>query len=110
MANKLLTAALLWLCLLASAHAAPALVLGVVPYMSARKLATLYEPLRAGLERSLQQPVTLESAADYGFSSNAHARAATTSSPPHPTSAAWRSRSRITSRWHGHWPTWNRCW
>lgn len=67
MANKLLTAALLWLCLLASAHAAPALVLGVVPYMSARKLATLYEPLRAGLERSLQQPVTLESAADYGF-------------------------------------------
>lgn len=63
MAKNLLTAALLWLCLLTSAHAA--LVLGVVPYMSARKLATLYEPLRAELERSLQQAVTLESAADY---------------------------------------------
>ncbi|GGX87015.1 phosphate/phosphite/phosphonate ABC transporter substrate-binding protein [Vogesella alkaliphila] len=67
MAKNLLTAGLLWLCLLASVHAAPALVLGVVPYMSARKLATLYEPLRAELERSLQQPVTLESAADYAF-------------------------------------------
>ena len=66
MAKNLLTAALLWLCLLTSAHAAP-LVLGVVPYMSARKLANLYEPLRAELERSLQQAVTLESAADYGL-------------------------------------------
>lgn len=59
----------LCLCLLGTAtvQAAESLVLGVVPYLSARKLATLYEPLRAELQRSLGQSVTLETAADYSF-------------------------------------------
>ncbi|MBI4740857.1 MAG: phosphate/phosphite/phosphonate ABC transporter substrate-binding protein [Betaproteobacteria bacterium] len=47
------------------AQAADALVLGVVPYLSARKLAELYEPLRAHLSSELSRPVVMESASDY---------------------------------------------
>jgi len=43
----------------------PPLVFGVVPYLSARKLAQLYEPIRAWFAATLAQPVTLESAPDY---------------------------------------------
>ena len=43
----------------------PVLVMGVVPYLSARKLAELYEPLRQHLALSLDQPVVLESAPTY---------------------------------------------
>ena len=43
----------------------PVLVMGVVPYLSARKLAELYEPLRQHLALSLGQPVVLESAPTY---------------------------------------------
>lgn len=41
------------------------LVLGIVPYLSARKLAELYEPLRAHLAQALARPVVLETATDY---------------------------------------------
>ncbi|MCX7898394.1 MAG: phosphate/phosphite/phosphonate ABC transporter substrate-binding protein [Rhodocyclaceae bacterium] len=41
------------------------LLLGVVPYLSARKLAELYEPLRAFLEREFARPAMLESAPSY---------------------------------------------
>ena len=41
------------------------LVLGVVPYLSTRKLAELYEPLRSHLSHTLGRPVVLESATDY---------------------------------------------
>lgn len=67
MSKKILAVCLLLLNLLSVAHAAEPLVLGVVPYLSARKLATLYEPLRIELERVLKQPVIIESAADYSF-------------------------------------------
>lgn len=67
MSKKILTVCLLWLSLLSSAYAAESFVLGVVPYMSARKLSVLYEPLRAELQRQLKRPVTIETAADYSF-------------------------------------------
>lgn len=38
---------------------------GVVPYLTARRLATLYEPARAFFERELARPVQLLSAPDY---------------------------------------------
>lgn len=41
------------------------LVLGVVPYLSARRLVELYEPLRAFLERELARPTIIESAPSY---------------------------------------------
>jgi phosphonate transport system substrate-binding protein len=47
------------------AQAADMLVLGVVPYLSARKLAELYEPMRAQLQTALGTPVVLETAPDY---------------------------------------------
>ena len=65
MLKKLFRYGLLSLALLPAAQAAESLVLGVVPYLSARKLATLYEPMRAELQRISKQAVTLESAADY---------------------------------------------
>lgn len=43
----------------------PALVLGVVPYLSARRLVDLYEPLRWWLSTELGAPVLIESAPDY---------------------------------------------
>ncbi|WP_185970110.1 phosphate/phosphite/phosphonate ABC transporter substrate-binding protein [Tepidimonas alkaliphilus] len=39
--------------------------LGVVPYLSARRLVELYEPLRAWLEREAARPVRLETAPSY---------------------------------------------
>lgn len=56
---------LLLLLLAPVVQAADALVLGVVPYLSARKLAELYEPLRAHLAGELSKPVVMESAPDY---------------------------------------------
>jgi phosphonate transport system substrate-binding protein len=53
------------LCSAASAHAAPSYILGVLPIHSARVLTERYEPLRAYLEKHLQQPVRIESAADF---------------------------------------------
>ncbi|GLW61053.1 phosphate ABC transporter substrate-binding protein [Hydrogenophilus thermoluteolus] len=47
------------------ARAAAPHLFGVVPYLSARKLAELYEPLRAWFATALAQPVALESAPDY---------------------------------------------
>ncbi len=52
-----------------AARAAPQpthpLVLGIVPYLSARKLVDLYEPLRQLLSNELGAPVLIESAPDY---------------------------------------------
>jgi len=55
------------LLLAAHAHATPpaSFVVGVLPVHSARILAERYEPLRAYLEKSLAQPVRIESAADF---------------------------------------------
>ena len=47
------------------ARATPAFILGVIPIHSARVLAERYEPMRAYLERRLNQPVRIESAADF---------------------------------------------
>lgn len=47
------------------ARAAGSLVIGVVPYLSSRRLVELYEPLRAYLAEMLVRPVLLESAPDY---------------------------------------------
>ncbi len=41
------------------------LTLGVVPYLSARRLAELYEPLRAWFATTLARPCALESAPNY---------------------------------------------
>ncbi|MCS6810466.1 MAG: phosphate/phosphite/phosphonate ABC transporter substrate-binding protein [Tepidimonas sp.] len=41
------------------------LLLGIVPYLTARRLAELYEPLRQFFERELGQPVGLETASSY---------------------------------------------
>jgi len=49
----------------ASAHAAPSFILGVLPIHSARVLTERYEPLRSYLEKNLQQPVRIESAANF---------------------------------------------
>jgi ABC-type phosphate/phosphonate transport system substrate-binding protein len=38
---------------------------GIVPYLTARRLATLYEPARAFFERQLAQTVHIQSAPDY---------------------------------------------
>ena len=65
MVRKFLLLCLAWCCLLPTAVAADTLLLGVVPYLSARKLAELYEPMRAQLQLSLGMPVMLESAPDY---------------------------------------------
>ncbi len=43
----------------------PALKFGIVPYLTARRLATLYEPVREFFEHELAQPVRLLSAPDY---------------------------------------------
>lgn len=53
------------LCSPVSAQAAPSFILGVLPSHSARVLTERYEPLRAYLEKHLQQPVRIESAADF---------------------------------------------
>ena len=50
---------------LGPAHASTPLRFGVVPYLTARRLATLYEPARAFFERDLGQPVQFSSAPDY---------------------------------------------
>lgn len=55
---------LAWPVLSAQPANAP-LVLGVVPYLSARKLAELYEPLRSLLADELGRAVLIESAPDY---------------------------------------------
>lgn len=65
MARKFLLLCLICCSLVPAAMAADMLVLGVVPYLSARKLAELYEPMRAQLQLSLGAPVLLESAPDY---------------------------------------------
>jgi len=65
MARKFLVLFLLLCGLLPLARADDMPVLGVVPYLSARKLAELYEPMRLQLQRSLGAPVLLESAPDY---------------------------------------------
>lgn len=65
MARKFLLLCLTLCSLAQVARAADMLVLGVVPYLSARKLAELYEPMRAQLQRSLGAPVVLETAPDY---------------------------------------------
>jgi phosphonate transport system substrate-binding protein len=59
--------ALLAVCILgaASALAAPSFILGVLPVHSARVLTERYEPLRGYLEKNLQQPVRIESAANF---------------------------------------------
>lgn len=49
---------------LARAAGRPA-VLGIVPYLSARKLAELYEPLRLFLEKEFARPTIIESAPSY---------------------------------------------
>ncbi len=56
--------ALLLVLLLAGGQAL-AFTLGVLPVHSSRLLVERYEPLRAYLERALQQPVRIESAADF---------------------------------------------
>jgi len=48
-----------------SVQAAPVFTIGVLPVHSAWVLAERYEPLRAYLEKHLQQPVRIESAADF---------------------------------------------
>jgi phosphonate transport system substrate-binding protein len=57
---------------LAGAGAAPLsradhepLVLGIVPYLSARRLVQLYDPIRKHLTDALQRTVLIESASDY---------------------------------------------
>lgn len=54
-------------CLLfaSAAQAASGFVLGIIPVHSARVLAERYEPLRAYLEKTLKQPVRVESAPDF---------------------------------------------
>lgn len=47
-----------------TADASP-LVIGVVPYLTARRIVELYEPLRAHLAKALRRPVLIESASDY---------------------------------------------
>lgn len=46
-------------------HAAATLRFGVVPYLTARRLATLYEPARNLFEQALGRPVAFSSAPDY---------------------------------------------
>jgi ABC-type phosphate/phosphonate transport system substrate-binding protein len=46
-------------------HAATPLRFGVVPYLTARRLATLYEPARNFFEQALGRPVQFSSAPDY---------------------------------------------
>ncbi len=48
-----------------AAPAAPNFILGIVPVHSARVLAERYEPLRTYLEKTLKQPVRIESAPDF---------------------------------------------
>lgn len=57
----------LWLCLLLVLLPGPAraFTLGVLPIHSPRVLVERYEPLRAYLQRSLKQPVRIESAPDF---------------------------------------------
>jgi phosphonate transport system substrate-binding protein len=62
--RMLLACCALSICL-AQAQAAPSFVLGIVPVHSARVLIERYEPLRVYLERSLKQPVRIESAPDF---------------------------------------------
>lgn len=45
--------------------AARPLRVGIVPYLSARTMVGLYQPLRQHLERALKRPVTLYSATDF---------------------------------------------
>lgn len=49
----------------AQANSPASFIVGVLPVHSARILAERYEPLRAYLEKSLEQPVRIESAADF---------------------------------------------
>ncbi|GAB4087340.1 phosphate/phosphite/phosphonate ABC transporter substrate-binding protein [Hydrogenophaga soli] len=49
----------------ARGHAATNLRFGVVPYLTARRLATLYEPARNFFEQTLARPVQFSSAPDY---------------------------------------------
>jgi phosphonate transport system substrate-binding protein len=63
--RRLLTCCALFVCLVPTALAAPAFILGVIPIHSARVLTERYEPLRSYLERVLKQPVRIESAPDF---------------------------------------------
>ena len=49
----------------ARASDAPALTLGIVPYLSTRNLLAIHQPLARSLEASLQQPVQIQTAPDY---------------------------------------------
>lgn len=55
----LLTGASAWV------WAAPSFILGVLPVHSARVISERYEPLRSYLEKTLKQPVRVESAPDF---------------------------------------------
>lgn len=55
----------LFLCLALVPGQVLAFTLGVLPIHSSRVLVERYEPMRAYLERGLQQPVRIESAADF---------------------------------------------
>ena len=51
--------------LMGKAHASTPLRFGVVPYLTPRRLATLYEPVRTFFEHELARPVQFSSAPDY---------------------------------------------
>lgn len=63
--NFLLCAAALSAARVLPAQASSSLKFGVVPYLTARRLATLYEPVRTHFERQLGLPVHFSSAPDY---------------------------------------------
>ena len=63
--RRLLICCALFVSVIPTLQAAPAFVLGIVPVHSARVLAERYEPLRAYLEKTLKQPVQIESAPDF---------------------------------------------
>lgn len=65
--RRLLICCALFVGLIPTLQAAPAFafVLGIVPVHSARVLAERYEPLRSYLEKTLKQPVRIESAPDF---------------------------------------------
>jgi phosphonate transport system substrate-binding protein len=65
MKHRLIIACILLASTFQFAWAAPAFILGVVPIHSARTLTERYEPLRGYLEKTLKQPVRIESAPDF---------------------------------------------
>jgi phosphonate transport system substrate-binding protein len=63
--RQLLFSCALLVSLVTTAFSAPTFILGIVPVHSARVLTERYEPLRSYLERTLKQPVRIESATDF---------------------------------------------